>query len=103
MISPPPPRRFICPLTVRGQCTRHKGPSIKYVTLVFPIFTPSLCHTSSHIPEPPESTSHISDPPIFRRPSTKTQTKAPLYKFWLSCSRGFLSGGLSEGLLSGKF
>ena len=39
---------------------------------------PSLCHTLSHIPRPPESTSHISDPPIFTRPIVqKSRTKVP--------------------------
>ena len=66
----------------------------------WPIFTPpSLCHTSSHIPEHPESTSHISDPPISRRPSSlqKTRTEAPLYKFCFNCSLRFLSGGFVKG------
>src|SRR6218665_2315213 len=60
------------------------------------IFTPPPpCHTLSHIPgPPPESTSHISDPlPIFSRPSTKIPDKNPWYKFYLNCSRRFLSGG----------
>jgi len=58
----------------------------------------TLCHTS------PESTSHISDPsPIFSRPSTKNPDKSYLYKFCLNCSRGFLSGVLSGGILSGRF
>src|SRR6218665_1692227 len=42
----------------------------------------------------PGSTSHISDPPpTFSRPSTKIPDKSPLYKFYLNCSRRFLSGG----------
>src|SRR6218665_2705258 len=45
--------------------------------------------------DPPESMSHISDPPIFSRPSTKIPDKSPLYKFYLNCSRRFLSGVLS--------
>src|SRR6218665_3803909 len=54
------------------------GPSIKYVTLFWPILTPSPCHTLSHIPKTPESTSHISDPPIFTRPIVqKSRTKVP--------------------------
>src|SRR6218665_4068276 len=73
------------------------GPSIKYVTLFCPIFTPLPCHTLSHIPGPPESTSHISDPPNFSRPSTKIPDKIPLYKFYLNCSRRFLSGGFCPG------
>src|SRR6218665_3651177 len=59
--------------------------------------SPSPCHTSSHIPRPPNSTSHISDPPIFSRPSTKNPDKSPLYKFYLNCSRGLLSGGFCQG------
>src|SRR6218665_1231242 len=73
---------------------RCEGPSIKYVTLFVANFdlptTP--CHTLSHIPGPPKSTSHISDPPIFSRPSTKILDKSPLYKFYLNCSQRFLSG-----------
>src|SRR6218665_3560362 len=38
----------------------ERGPSIKYVTLFWPILTALPCHTLSHIPGPPESTSHIS-------------------------------------------
>src|SRR6218665_481560 len=67
---------------------------------IFGQFLPphSPCHTSSHIPGPPESTSHISDPPpIFRRPNTETWTKAPLYKFCLNCSQRFLSRGFCQG------
>src|SRR6218665_1020247 len=60
--------------------------------------TPSLCHTLSHIPGPPESTSHILDPPIFSRPSTKIPDKSPLYKFYLNCSRRFLSGGFCQAV-----
>ena len=59
--------------------------------------TPSpvtLCHTSR---DPPKSTSHISDPPIFSRPSTKILDKSPLYKFCLNCSRRFLSRGFCPG------
>src|SRR6218665_3572016 len=55
------------------------------------------CHTLSHIPGPPKSTSHISDPPNFSRPSTKNPDKSPLYKFSLNWSRGFLSGGFVRG------
>src|SRR6218665_1904441 len=73
------------------------GPSIKYVTLFLANFDPPLpCHTLSHIPGPP-SMSHISDPPIFSRPSTKNPDKSPLYKFSLNCSRGLLSGAIVKG------
>src|SRR6218665_604469 len=78
-----------------------RGPSIKYVTLFLANFDyPPLCHTLSHIPGPPESTSHISDPPIFSRPSTKNPDKSPLYKFSLNCSRGLLSGRFCPGWFS---
>src|SRR6218665_2057858 len=61
------------------------------------IFTPSLCHTLSHIPGPPKSTSQISDPPIFSRPSTKTQTKA-------LCSLSIVRGGILSGaFVKGSF
>src|SRR6218665_1226095 len=60
-------------------------------------YPPPLSHFVTHPgTTTPESTSHISAPPIFRRPSTKTRTKAPLCKFCLNCSRGFLSGGLCQ-------
>src|SRR6218665_3684409 len=60
---------------------RVMQPSIKYVMLFLANFLPpSPCHTLSHIPGPPESTSHISDPPIFRRPSTKNPDKSPLVR-----------------------
>src|SRR6218665_1562383 len=74
------------------------GPSIKYVTLFLANFDPpppdTLCHTSRDLPE---STSHISDPPICSRPSTKIPDKGYLYKFYLNCSRRFLSGGFCPG------
>src|SRR6218665_1740228 len=76
-----------------------KGPSIKYVTLFLVNFDPpSPCHTLSHIPGPPASTSHLPDPPPpFSRPSTKIPDKSPQYKFYLNCSRRFLSGGFCPG------
>jgi len=79
------------------------GPSIKYVMLFLANFY-SPCHTLSQFPGPPKSTSHISDPhPIFSRPRTKYPDKSPLYKFSLNCSRDFVWGVLSGGLLSGRF
>src|SRR6218665_3909414 len=66
--------------------------------------SPSPYHTSSHIPGPPESTSHISDLPIFRRPSTKNRDKSPLVQILSQLFAGnFVRGVLSEGLLSGRF
>src|SRR6218665_2988117 len=54
---------------------------------------PPPCHTLSHIPGPPDTTSHISHPPLFIMPSTKIPDKSPLYKFYFNCSLRFLSGG----------
>src|SRR6218665_73244 len=75
------------------------GPSIKYVTLFLEIFYPpppvTLCHTSL---DPPESTSHISDPRFLKGLVQKTRTKAPLYKFCFNCSQGFLSRGFCQGV-----
>ena len=42
-----------------------KGPSIKYVTLCLANFYPLPCHICHTPRDPPESTSHISDPPNF--------------------------------------
>src|SRR6218665_2201752 len=59
---------------------------------IFGQFRPPLSHFVTH-PGTPKSTSHISDPPsIFSRPSTKIPEKSLLYKFYLNCSRRFLSG-----------
>src|SRR6218665_3375394 len=81
------------------------GPSIKYVTLFLANFDPTTpCHTLLHIPGPaPKSTSHISNPPIFSRPSTKNPDKSPLYKFSQFFAGVFVQGVLSGGLLSGIF
>src|SRR6218665_2670124 len=70
------------------------------------IFTPSLCHTSSYIPGPPKGTSHISDPPIFRRPSTKNPDKSPLIQILSQLFVGvflwgFVRGGFFWKVLSG--
>src|SRR6218665_1924561 len=71
------------------------GPSIKYVKLFLANFDPPpLCHTLSHIPGPPPKVRHTSRiPPILSMPSTKIPDKSPLYKFYLNCSRRFLSWG----------
>ena len=67
----------------------HQGPSIKYVTLFLANFDPPPpCHTLSHIPGPPR---------FLCRPSTKIPDKTPLYKFYLNCSRRFLSEGFCPG------
>src|SRR6218665_3666414 len=83
------------------QTHRPRGPSIKYVTLFLANFDPPLplSHFITHLGNPPESTPHISDPPIFSRPSTKIPDKSPLYKFYLNCLQRFLSGGFCPGWL----
>src|SRR6218665_3040766 len=80
-----------------------KGPS-KVRTLFLVNFYPlSLSHFVTHSGTP-KSTSHISDPPIFSRPSTKNPDKSPLYKFSLNCSRGFCQGVFClEGIARGGF
>src|SRR6218665_1855545 len=67
------------------------GLSIKYVTLFLANFDPpvTLCHTSR---DPQKYVTHLGPPSIFSRPSTKIPEKSPLYKFYLNCSRRFLSG-----------
>src|SRR6218665_2712367 len=82
----------------------YMGLSIKYVTLFLANFDPpSPCHTLSNIPGPPKNTSHISDPPIFSRPSTKIRTKAPVQILSQLFAGFFVRGVLSEGLLSERF
>src|SRR6218665_2952195 len=74
---------------------------MKYVMLFLANFDhPSPCHTLSHIPGPTHpKVRHTSRTPlpIFSRPSTKIPDKSPLYKFYLNCSRRFLSGGFCQG------
>src|SRR6218665_1640799 len=82
------------------------GPSIKYVTLflanfyppiMISFFNPSPCHTLSHMPGPPESTSHISDPPGFLVGLVqKSRTKVPCTN-----SISIVRGGFVRGVLSG--
>src|SRR6218665_385137 len=73
-----------------------KGPSIKYVTLFWPILTllppVTLCHT----PRDPPKVHHTSrNPQFFSRPSTKILDKSPLYKFSLN-SAGVLVRGVCQ-------
>src|SRR6218665_3057986 len=85
--------------------TYDKGPSIKFVTLFLANFDPlPLSHFVTHPGIPRKYVTHLGPPPpIFSRPSKNIPDKSPLYKFSLNCSRGFLPGVLSEGLLSGRF
>src|SRR6218665_993591 len=73
--------------------TLRLGPSIKYVTLFLANFDPpSTCHTLSHIPGPPESTSHISDPRLLVGLVQKSWTKVPCTNSISIVRRGFVRG-----------
>src|SRR6218665_1396034 len=75
------------------------GPSIKYVTLFLANFYPlPLSHFVTHHGNPPESTSHISEPPIFRRPSTKNPDKSPLVQILSQLFAGFFIRGVCQGV-----
>src|SRR6218665_1929646 len=65
----------------------------------------TLCHTSR---DPQKSTSHISDPPFFSRPSRKIRTEAPCTNSLSIVREVFVRGGLSgvfclEGFVRGGF
>ena len=59
-----------------------------------PLSPVTLCHTSR---DPPKVRHPSRIPPIFSRPSTEIADKSSLYKFYLNCSRTFLSGGFCPG------
>src|SRR6218665_1387647 len=71
---------------------------------IFDQFYPHpLSHFVTH-PGTPRKVRHTSRTPrIFSRPSRKNPDKRAMYKFSLNCSQGFCPGGLSGGLLSGRF
>src|SRR6218665_3493062 len=72
----------------------------------WPIFTPSPCHTSSHIRGPPRKyVTHLGPPlPIFRGSSTKNPDKSPLVQVLSQLFAGvFVWEVLLGGLLSGRF
>jgi len=79
----------------------YTGLSIKYVTLFFTNFDPpppvTLCHTSR---DPLKSTSHISDPPILSRPSTKNPDKSPSTNSLSIVHEGFCPGSFVWKVLS---
>src|SRR6218665_1311189 len=78
-------------------CQSILGLSIKYLTLCLTNFEPpSPCHTLSHIPGRPESTSHISGPRFIVGLVQKSRTKAPCINSLPIVSRGFCPGVLSE-------
>src|SRR6218665_630408 len=91
-------------ISCRPHVDVHKGPSIKYITLFLASFYPlPLSNFVTHPGTPPESTSHISEPPIFSMPSTKTQTKAPCTNSLSIVHGAYCPGVLSGGLLSRRF
>src|SRR6218665_1535849 len=70
-----------------------------YVTLFLANFNPlPLSHFVTHPGPPQKYATHLGPPPIFSRPSKKNPDKTPLYKFFLNCSRGLLSGGFCLGV-----
>ena len=62
-----------------------------------------LCHTLSHIPGPPKSTSHISDPRFLAGLVQKIRTKAPCTNSLSIFREGFCPGAFVRGLSSGRF
>src|SRR6218665_2694210 len=89
--------------------TFSKGPSIKYVTLFLAIFYPlPLSHFATHPGTPPKVRHTSRTPRLLKSLVQKTRTKAPLYKFCLNCSRGFVRGFCQrafclEGFVRGGF
>src|SRR6218665_2760465 len=70
-----------------------QGPSIKYITLFLANFDPlTLSHFVKH-PGTPQSTSHISNPPIFSRPSTKKPGQKPPVQILSQLFAGFFVRG----------
>ena len=90
---------------VRKKCLYGAVHKVRHA--IFGQFLPlSPCHTSSHIPEPPESTSHISDPRFLLGLVQKTRTKAPCTNsVWIFrgvfCHGGFVRGSFVWKVLSG--
>src|SRR6218665_2700927 len=76
--------------------------SIKYVTLFLANFYPlPLSHFVTHPGTPQKYVTHLG-PPIFRKPNTKTRTKAPCTNS-VSIVRGvFVRGVCQRGFLSGR-
>src|SRR6218665_3912758 len=66
---------------------RSFAPSALALSPIFPISVPLKLYTDLR----------LCLPPIFSRPSTKIPDKSPPYKFYLNCSRRFLSGGFCPG------
>src|SRR6218665_2848719 len=62
----------------------------------------SLSHFVTHPGTPRKYVTHLGPPRFLEGLVQKTQTKAPLYKFCLNCSRGFCQRSFVRGLLSGR-
>src|SRR6218665_1776413 len=78
--------------------TSIKGPSIKYVrhAIFGQLLPPPLSHFVTHPGTPPESMSHISDPPTFRRPSTKNPDKSLLVQILSQLFAGVFVRGFCQ-------
>src|SRR6218665_2345298 len=70
----------------------------RYFRPILPPLPVTLSHTSRDQGPPPESTSHISDPQIFCRPSTKSRIKAPCTNSISIVRGGFCPGGFCQGV-----
>src|SRR6218665_2628003 len=92
----PPLRRVYTSATGAVHKVRHA---------IFGQFLPPLplSHFVTHPGTPRKYVTHLGTPRFLENLVQKTWTKAPLYKFCLNCSQGFLSEVLSGGLLSGRF
>src|SRR6218665_2696608 len=71
---------------------------------IWPILTPSLCHTLSHIPGPPRKyVTHFGPPSRFLVGLVQKPGQKPPVQILSIVHGPFCPGGLSWGLLSGKF
>src|SRR6218665_2539777 len=69
----------------------------------FTIYSLPLSHFVTHPGTPPESTSHISDPPFLVGLVQKTRTKAPCINSVSIVCGGFCPGFFGGTLLPGRF
>src|SRR6218665_1944913 len=96
-------RISVLPSPISKSADQHFTPA-QYVTLFLANLNPlPLSDFVTHPGTPhSQSTSHISDPPIFSRPSTKSRTK-PVQILSQLFEGVFVRGFLSGSLLSGRF
>src|SRR6218665_3167505 len=90
---------YIVTVTVFRRSTYSIGAVHKVRHAILANFYPlPLSHFVTHPGTPSPKVRHTSRTPRFLEGLVqKTRTKAPLYKFCLNCSRGFLSGGFVRG------